>query len=200
MSFIKNIRIYLGKRSLNNELRKMSRTKIPVNLTNANSIGIIYLLSSEEEYNRVSLFTKNMQEQGKKVTVIGLYHYNRIPVFYIPKLSYDLLLPRDVDFFFKPSAPFVERFIESDFDMLIDLSSPENFTLHYIATLSKAHFKIGRKIDDRPLPYDLMINTGSEVQSQELIDQIVHYTANLEFKIPNETNNIKSDQSDSHEA
>lgn len=186
MSFLKKIRIYLGKRSLRNEITKTSRNKQPVNLSNAGSIGIIYLLSSEEEYNRVSLFTKSLQDQGKKVHVIGLYHYNRVPVFYIPKLSYDLLLPKDVDIFFKPSAPFVRQFINEEFDMLIDLSSPDNFTLNYIASLSKAHFKIGRKIDDRPLPYDLMIDTSEEISSQELINQIVHYTSNLEFRPPDQ--------------
>lgn len=184
MSFLENIRKYFGKRSLKSELQKVSRVKRPVNLKNADSIGIIYLLSDEEEYNRVTNFTKTLQDQGKKVHVIGLYHYNRIPVFYIPKLSYDLLLPKDVDMFFRPTAAFVSRFLSEPFDMLIDLSSPDNFTLHYIASLSVAGFKIGRKIDDRALPYDIMIDTGPETSSQELIDQIVHYTSNLEFKPP----------------
>lgn len=165
-------------------MNKSTRVKRPVNLNNAFNIGIIYLLSDEEEYNRVTSFTRKLQEQGKKVHVIGLYHYNRIPVFYIPKLSYDLLLPKDIDMFFRPSAPFVNRFIDDPFDMLIDLSSPDNFTLHYIASLSKAGFKIGRRIDDRALPYDIMIDTSANTPSQELIDLIVHYTSNLEFKAP----------------
>lgn len=182
MGLITNIRTYFGKRSLHAESKKFTRVKKPVNLKNAVSIGIVYQLGSEEEYNRVSLFTKKLQEQGKKVQVIGLYNYNRIPVFYIPKLSYDLLLPKDIDIFYRPSNQFVTRFINEEFDMLIDLSSPDKFTLHYIAILSRAHFKLGRMIDDRPLPYDLMINTGPNIDSQELIDQIIHYTGNLEFK------------------
>lgn len=196
MDFITNIRIYFGKRFLRSELTKVSRNKKPVNLQNARNIGIIYLLNSEDEYNRVSLFTKKLQDEGKKVHVLGLYQYNRTPVFYIPKLSYDLLLPKDIDIFFRPSAPFVKQFINEEFDMLIDLSSPDNFTLHYIACLSIADFKIGRKIDDRPLPYDLMMETGNEIDSQELIDQIIHYTSNLEF-IPTDIENIpEKDQPD----
>jgi len=182
LGLITNIRTYFGKRSLHAESKKFTRVKKPVNLKNAISIGIIYPLGSEEEYNRVSLFTKKLQEQGKKVHVIGLYHYNRVPVFYIPKLSYDLLLPKDIDIFYRPSTQFVTQFINEEFDMLIDLSSPDNFTLQYIAILSRAHFKLGRMIDDRPLPYDLMIDTGPNIDSQELINQIIHYTSNLEFK------------------
>lgn len=186
MGIINNIRTYFGKRSLRADLQKTSRSKRPVNLINAHSIGIIYLLSEEDEYNKVSNFTKHLQEQGKKVSVIGSYHYNRVPVYYIPKLSYDLMLPKDVDFFYRPSAPFVTRFIDEPFDMLIDLSSPDNFTLHYIATLSKAGFKIGRRIDDRPLPYDLMIDSSPDMQTQDLIKEIVRYTSNLEFKSPDQ--------------
>lgn len=189
----------MGKRYLNKELQKITRDRKPVNLTNANSIGIIYLLSSEEEYNRVSSFTKKLQDQGKKVHVIGLYHYNRVPVFYIPKLSYDLLLPRNIDFLYRPSTPFVNEFIQTEFDMLIDLSNPDNFTLHYIATLSRAHFKLGRRIDDRPLPYDLMIDTSTEISSQQLLEQIVYYTNTLNFQTSNQTDLIQPDQPNDYE-
>ena len=194
MDFLNNIRIYFGKRFLRTELTKVTRRKIPVNLKNAHNIGIIYLLNSEDDYNRVSLFTKGLQEKGKKVQVLGLYQYNRTPVFYIPKLSYDLLLPKDLDIFFRPTAPFVKQFLNEEFDILLDLSSPDNFSLHYIACLSKANFKLGRKIDDRPLPYDIMIDTKLDIDSQELIDQIVHYTDNLEFISENQAKTPKTDQ------
>jgi len=185
LGFITDIRIYFGKQALRTEMLKAKRLKKAINLSDATTIGLIYQLDSEEEYNRVSEFTKKLQEQGKKVQVIGLYNINRIPVFYIPKLSYDLLLPKNLDLFFRPRDPFVNRFMDEPFDILIDLSSPDNFPLQYIACLSKASFKIGRMIDDRKLPYDLMIDTGPEIDSQELIDQIVHYTNVVEFKPSN---------------
>ncbi len=154
------------------------------------------MLYSEEEYNRVSSFTKKLQDDGKKVQVLGQYQFNRTPVFYIPKLSYDLLLPKDIDLFFRPSAPFVKQFINEEFDMLLDLSSPDNFSLHYIACLSRASFKLGRKIDDRPLPYDIMIDSGTEIDSQELIAQIIHYTGNQEFITTDSIDMPEKDQPD----
>ncbi len=181
LGFLRKIRIYFGQRSLLADSLKVVRVKKPINITNATTIGIIYHLSSEEEYNSVSYFTKKLQEQGKKVHVMGLYESSRIPVYYIPKLSYDLILLKDIDLFYRPKGKFVEEFIQSDFDILIDLSSPDNFTLNYIAVLSKASFKVGRKIDDRSLPYDIMIDAGPEVKSQELIEQVVHYTNNMKF-------------------
>lgn len=150
----------------------------------AQHIGIIYNLSSEDVYNQVTLFTKQLQDKGKKVFVIGFYNQNRTPIYYIPKLSYDLITKKDLDLIFKPSGDFVKRFIGEEFDLLIDLSSPDIFPLHYMATLSKARFKIGIKPDDRDLPYDFMIEVTNDVSCSELINQIVHYSGNMEFTQP----------------
>ncbi len=184
MDFLRKIRVYFGQRYLTAESFKLIRNKKPVNLSNASTIGIIYHLQSEDDYNMVSVFTRQLQEQGKKVWVIGLYDSKRIPAYYIPKLSYDLILPKDIDFIFRPKGKFVTEFIDTEFSMLIDLSSPDNFTLSYIATLSKANFKLGRTIDDRTLPYDIMIDTPAEIDYQELINQIIYYFNNLKFNQP----------------
>lgn len=181
------------------EMSRASRKKRPINLHDAKFIGILYPLNDEQEYDRVSLFTKKLQDQGKKVHVIGLYEYNRIPVYYIPKLSYDLLHPKDLDMFFRPSPPFASKFISEEFDMLIDLSLPSDFPLFYIASLSKASFKIGRMVEGKAMPYDLMIDAGSNIDSKQLIEQIEHYTNAFELK-PNLANDsIKPNTETTHE-
>jgi hypothetical protein len=172
-------------------MSRASRRKKPLNLNDAKFIGILYPLNNEQEYDRVSLFTKKLQDQGKKVNVIGLYEYNRIPVYYIPKLAYDLLHPKDLDIFFRPKAPFVSKFIEEEFDILIDLSLPSDFPLYYIASLSKASFKIGRMVEGKEMPYDLMIDAGPDIDSKQLIEQIVHYTNAFELKANHENDSTK---------
>ncbi len=181
MNIIHRIRIFFGKRTLYKEALKVSRNKKPVNLNNASHIGIIYNLLSEEVYNRVTDFTKQLQDQGKKVFVIGLYNQKRAPLYYIPKLSYDLILKRDIDLFFRPSGDFVRRFIGEEFDLLIDLSHPDDFPLHYIATLSRARFKIGLKPDDRELPYDIMLEITKDLSFAELVNQMDYYSRSMEF-------------------
>lgn len=181
-------------RSLKAEMLKVTRNKIPVSIDNATSVGILYMLKDESEYNIVSELTKKLQTQGKKVQVMGMYSLNRVPVYYIPKLSYDLIMKKDIDFFFRPSAEFVTRFIRESFDLLIDLSNPDEFTLHYIANLSRAKFKIGKRIDDKQMPYDLMIDSALEMPTDKYIDQVVYYLSILDFQSPGGQDNNESEQ------
>lgn len=192
MGYITNIRTYFGKRSLKKELLKATRIKRPVNLDKARTIGILYQLSSEAEYHLVSKFTKKLQDQGKRVQVIGMFSYNRMPMYYIPKLAYDLLLPKDTDLFMRPDTEFALKFMEEPFDILIDLSTPDTFPLHYISSLSKASFKVGRMAKDQILPYDLMIDAGTSIESEELINQIIYYSNAFEL-IANNQNPTSED-------
>ncbi|KAF0198703.1 MAG: hypothetical protein FD166_1344 [Bacteroidetes bacterium] len=177
MGFITNLRIRLGKRFLNKEAAKLYRRRKAVNLEATREIGILFHMQSEVDYDRVCRFSRELQEVGKRVQVIGFYDYRKLPPYYAQKLAYDIILPGHLDIFYRPKVDFVAKFIEYEFDMLIDLGTSDDFPLHYIATLSKAGFKLGRSSGEGGLPYDLMIETGNLIESDELIRQIVHYTS-----------------------
>ena len=180
MSLITNIRIGFGRRALLKEAGRITRNTRAINLKDAREIGILFSMNSEEEYDRVSKFARSLQEHGKKVQVIGFCKYRTLPPYYAPKLAYDIILPNNLDLFYRPTVKFVRNFVEQPFDMLIDLSQSVEFPLYYIAMQSKAAFKLGRKLNIVPLPYDMMIET-TEVETEKLINEIVHYTSS--FKI-----------------
>lgn len=182
MNFITKIRIRLGRHSLRKEVTRLQRRQKAINLEAAREIGILFNMESEADYDRVSRFTSELNQVGKKVQVIGLYKYRKLPPYYAQKLAYDLIMPGDLDPFYRPNAAFVSKFIDYEFDMLIDLGTPENFPLFYIASLSKAGFKLGRSSGEEGLPYDLMIETGETIESDELIRQLIHYTSAFRFK------------------
>jgi len=182
LGFITNIRIYLGKRLLKKEAARVQRRQKALNLEAARDIGILFYMGSEADYDRVSRFTRELVAVGKKVQVIALYKYRKLPPYYAQKLSYDVILPGNLDIFYRPQAEFVSKFIEREFDMLINLGNSGDFPLNYIATLSKAGFKLGRSSGEAGLPYDLMIETEEQIESDELIRQIIHYTSVFKFK------------------
>ncbi|MFH1119167.1 MAG: hypothetical protein V1775_05045 [Bacteroidota bacterium] len=182
MRFITNIRIMLGKRLLHKEAARVNRTRKAINLEATREIGILFNMHSEADYDRVSRFSRELQEVGKRVQVIGLYKYRKLPPYYAQKLAYDIILPGHLDFFFRPRVGFVSKFIEYEFDMLIDLGTSDDFPLSYIATLSKAGFKLGRSSGEEGLPYDLMIETAELIESDELIRQLVYYTSAFKLR------------------
>lgn len=181
MNFITKIRILLGRRFLKKEVARLQRRQKAVNLEAAREIGILFNMESEADYDRVSRFTRELNQVGKKVQVIGLYKYRKLPPYYAQKLAYDVILPLNLDLFYRPKTDFVNRFIEFEFDMLIDLSTPNDFPLYYIASLSKAGFKLGRSSGEDDQPYDLMIETEQLIESDELIRQLIHYTSAFKF-------------------
>lgn len=183
MSLIIKLRIAFGKRALRKEAARDGRIRRAVNLAEARDIGILFNMTSETEYDRVSRFARSLQEQGKKVQVIGFYKYRKLPPYYAQKLAYDIIQPRNLDLFYRPSAGFVAHFINHPFDMLIDLGTTNEFPLYYIAVLSKAGFKLGRKGEAEAgnLPYDLMIETDQETESEALIRHLIYYTSAFRF-------------------
>ncbi len=181
MNFITKIRVTLGWYFLRKELSKFKRELKAANLVDAREIGILFSMESEADYDRVSRFATELNQVGKKVQIIGYYQFNKLPPYYAQKLAYDLILPKNLDFFMRPKADFVRKFMHYEFDMLIDLSTRDDFPLHYIASLSKAKFKLGQSSGESGLPYDLMIDSGDQMEGDELIRQMVHYTS--AFKI-----------------
>lgn len=172
----------LGRRFLKKEAVRLQRKQKAISLEAAREIGILFNMDSEADYDRVCRFTRELNLVGKKVQVIGLYKYRRLPPYYAQKLAYDIILPGDLDLFYRPAASFAAKFIDYEFDILFDLSTPAEFPLYYIASLSKAGFKLGRSSGEESLPYDLMIETDVLIEGDELIRQMVHYTSTIEFK------------------
>lgn len=178
MIILKDIRSRFGKRAALREASRFNRKIKAVNLKDAREIGVLYSLDSEMEYERISRFVLHLQNHGKKVAVIGSFMLRKLPAYYSPKLAYDVVTPADLDLFLRPNAKYVLPFLEQPFDMLINLGSPEDFPLYYLATLSKAGFKLGQNKGIEPWPYDLMID--AEIQNtNELIQQIIHYTSSF---------------------
>ncbi len=182
MNFITKIRINLGRRFLKKEVVRLQRKQKAINLETAREIGILFNMESEADYDRVSRFTRELNQVGKKVQVIGFYKYRKLPPYYAQKLAYDIILPGDLDVFYRPNSGFATKFIDYEFDILFDFSTPADFPLYYIASLSKAGFKLGRSSGEESLPYDLMIETDVLIEGDELIRQMVHYTSTIEFK------------------
>lgn len=182
MRFINKLRISLGKRSLRKEVARIQRSPMAMNLEVAKEIGILFNMHAEADYERVSNFSRDLQHAGKKVQVIGLYKYRKLPPYYAQKLAYDLIMPGNLDIFYRPKAEFVTRFIAQEFDMLIDLGTVSDFPLHYIATKSKAGFKLGRSTGEENLPYDLVIETQEHIESDDFIKQLIHYTSTFKFE------------------
>ncbi len=175
MGFIGQIRRYAGFYRLRLESAKLRRDKKTVGLFSARNIGLVYYLHDEESYRMVSAFVKKLQEQGKTVKALAYVENRRLTGLFLPKLSYDFFYPSGLGWNYKPKSTRVKDFIDTPFDLLLDLSLGDNLPLLYVTAMSKAKFKAGMQSDARSRLLDLMISLGEKKGLQDLIEQLEHY-------------------------
>lgn len=175
MGLIDNIRKKLARRNLIQEHQNLLRERKSANLEEAHTIALLYYLPDEDTYKQVEEFIKILSETNLKVRVACYTDIKIQPHYFIPKLSQDILIPKDLNWYGKPEKTFVPDFLAEKFDILIDLSLSEHFPLLYLAALSNAALKIGRFDDTHQEFFDMMIHTTPETSLREFMDQIMHY-------------------------
>lgn len=175
MKIIQNIREKFAKSFLLKQIQLNKRDQKQVSIERARSVALLYYLPDEETYKKVELIIGRLTELNLKVRVVCYTDLKLIPHYFIPKISQDILTAKDVNWRIQPQKPFVKEFINTAYDLLIDLSLNDHLPLLYCAALSNAGLKVGRYQEDHQLFYDLMIHAGTDETIDSFADQVIHY-------------------------
>jgi hypothetical protein len=170
----KTIRRRIGNSILRRKLKHHRRSKSLFNFETSQLIGVVFKTDTQSEFETVKKFLHFLTEQNNKVVALCFVDYKRVPDYYFLRKGFNFFSRSDLNLFFLPKTQFIHDFIEKSFDILIDLSTDKNFPLHFISSLSKAKFKIG-KLKPGQNCFDVMIDTSKENTVQSLIEQIKHY-------------------------
>lgn len=175
MKIIQNIREKFAKSFLLKQIQLNKREQKQISIERARSVALLYYLPDEETYKKVDLIINRLTELKLKVRVVCYTDLKLIPHYFIPKISQDILTAKDVNWRIQPQKPFVKEFINTSFDLLIDLSLNDHLPLLYCAALSNAGLKVGRFQEDHQLFYDLLIHAGTDETIDSFADQVIHY-------------------------
>lgn len=175
MKIIQNIREKFAKSFLLKQLIEKNRIQRPVSVQSARTAALLYYLSDEEIYKKVEVIISRLTELNLKVKVVCYTDQKIIPYYFIPKISQDIITVKDINWRFQPQKPFVKEFINTGYDILIDLSLSDYLPLLYCAALSNAGLKVGRYQEDHQLLYDLMIHAGPDETIDSFAEQVIHY-------------------------
>lgn len=175
MKIIKNIREKFAKSYLLKQLNTINRTPKSVNLENARTATLLYYLPDEATYKKVELILSGLNEFNLKIRVVCYTDLKFTPHYFIPKITQDIITAKDVNWRFQPQKPFVNEFIDTEFDILIDLSLNDYLPLLYCSALSRAGLKVGRYSEDHQTFYDLMIHAEQDETIDSFADQVIHY-------------------------
>ncbi len=175
MKIIRKIKYRIADYILDKEIAKTQRKREICNLDSARTIGIIYNATSDTEQKTVDDFVKQLQPDKKKVEALGYIDSRYIPHTYIPRLSSYYFTKKQLNWFYKPSKSYVDGFINSEFDILIDLCMDDLMPVKYIVSYSKAKYKVGKNGEKNVKFYDMMIHADNKTTLEKFIKQIVHY-------------------------
>jgi len=175
LSVITNIRETTGKIILKRESSRLRRDRKIINMTEASKIGVVYYLPDEPTYRQISAYVKKLQESGKVVKALGYVESKRLTGQFLPKLSYDFIYPTGLNWNYRPTSSVARDFMESEYDILLDLSTEDRLPTLFITGMSKARFKVGMESKLRSPYLDMMISLSEKDELDELIKQIDHY-------------------------
>jgi hypothetical protein len=141
----------------------------------ARTIGILYDATSERHYEAVKQVVKDIRSQHKEVQALGYYNRRQLPRNRFAKLGLDFFTRKSVNWYMKPGNQIITNFINTEFDILINLNIEKCFPLKYISAKTHARFKIGR-YDRRNAPIcDMMIQVEDGLPVAEFLGQVLHY-------------------------
>ena len=174
MQFIEDFKQKVGKWVFQRELKTNKRTKEVCNLDNAQSIGILYDATSEEQIKMVKPFVSYFFDLKKYVKALGYVNSKQLSFHHTPKLQYDFFYQKDLNWYYKPQNYIIDNFVKKEYDILINLCDSSIIPIKYLVASSIAHFKIGIHEENYEI-YDLMISLKDDKSMENLMHEIKHY-------------------------
>ena len=136
MQFIEDFKQKVGKWVFQRELKINKRSKAVCNLEDANSIGILYDATSEEQIKIIKPFVSYFFDLKKGVKALGYVNSKQLSFHHTPKLQYDFFYQKDLNWFYKPQNYIIDNFVKKESTSETTLSRIEE-SLHSIITLNK---------------------------------------------------------------
>ncbi len=175
MELFKNTRLSIGKAIARKRVSNSNPAKKLNNLRNSNKIGIVWDGNNTGDFTSVTEFYKEMHDRGIQVDIICYYSGKVLPNEYTALRYLKCFKRSDVNFFFIPKLPEVEEFINTPYDIIIDVNFSRHFPLYYITALSRGEFKVGAGNTINHNTLDMTIEIPAKQTIAYYLEQVKHY-------------------------
>lgn len=174
MRLTENIKTALGSRALRKKSKQVKRRKIVCNLKDAKNIGVLYNATHMVSFEIIKDLVKSLSSKNVNVSALGYVHSKMLIDHYLYRKGFDFFTRNDLNWYYKPAGQVVDEFIQTPFDILIDLSLEDYYPIQYILASSVSTFKVGRYTPDQQY-LDLMIDLEKEKQEMKKIhEEVTH--------------------------
>lgn len=167
------IKLKLGQLKLKNYIKKQVREVKVCSLSNAKTVGILFAINNQDSLNDIREMLKKMQKKGIQTYALGYIPVKKPDDFYLSQKGFNFFSDSDLNFFLIPTSEAANEFINTEFDVLIDIYSEQYFPTNYIINMSKAGLKVGCFCESKP--FDIMINVENKTNINYYFEQVIHY-------------------------
>lgn len=190
MKFIQAIKNRARAYYLHKKLSSMKRNRRLVSINAAGSVGILFELTDQNTYFALQKYLQKLQERKVRVKALGYDNNKVVTSQFLPVLTFDFFKDKNLNWIGLPKSNAIQDFIETEFDICINIASENIFPLHYIAGLSKAKLKVGPFSQDISglgendliRIYDILLRTEVNHNQADFLDTIHEYLTILNPK------------------
>ncbi len=176
MELFRNFRLKIGNSILEKKISKTRRKISYTDINNIKKIGIVWDATKTGDFSSLSKFHQKMQERNVDVKVIGYHPGKELPDQYTAIRFLSCIRRNELSYFYLPFSTEADVFINSRFDVLIDINFDKVFPLQYITRLSSANFKVGLfNSEADSSTFELMMEIKKPVQVENYLTQVIHY-------------------------
>jgi hypothetical protein len=176
---IKKIKQNALKRRIKSGVDKKNRELKLQSWATVKTIGFLYIVPDEQEYIKFTSFINSLQAEKKEIKALGLLTTKEMPHYCYPRLSFDYFSRKETNWYGKPVGSKVNDFVDTPFDLLINLDLSGNLVFDCIVSISAARLKAGIFRKENAAPYDLMIDDSSVSDSGLLIEHVISWIKTL---------------------
>lgn len=176
MSLLSDIKEKFGRYFVSKK-KTSERTVTTRNFELARSVGLLFKADTESDFILVKQYRKHLQsEYGiKKVEALGWINEKEMPDFTVTQRGFTFLNSTMTNWYLQPEGEDYQTFINTPFDILIDLSFEEVVTLRFALKASNALMKVGRYHDEDYHLYDMTLNLPEHTLLDEYLKQTDKY-------------------------
>jgi hypothetical protein len=176
MELFQSLRLNIGAAKLEKKLAVIKRKKSFTSFRNVKRIGIVWDASCMDDFSYLSGFIQKMSSRNIIVDVLGYFPGKELPDKYTAVRYLKCFKKNEINFFFAPVSNEAYNFIDTQFDILIDLNFKKQFPLSYVTSLSSAKFKVGLFEDSiEKSPFDLMMEMKDLSDIENYLSQVIYY-------------------------
>lgn len=180
MSVIDKLKLSYAHMQLKREVANIQRHRTDPDIHRAGTIGILYDATERETFEFVREFYKDLKESHKSPVSLGYIDFKEALSFHpLARPEADYFFKSQVNWMQKPNSPVIDNFIDEPFDILINLTLSDNYSLDYIAAVSKAGLKIGRAESAVAFCYDMTFHLDASADLKSFAYTIVHYLSQI---------------------